>query len=267
LKVFTESAGAAPWGAHALEVEVGEHLVALVANDTVAERLVAGQYLPEFRPARNCRSESPAVGLVDVRADRSVELHLRATCDPAGTLRASLSATGFGLPSGIYWDAAQVGTGTVERIRLRTGVETEVMLAPGDWTGQAVTLPANCKAVGPDPIAFSISDGAVTIVPVSIECAPNLGWIRVALSTNAPSAWVGLSVNGQCETVIDYLGDFCIDLKPNESVLVPLPPGSYTVQAKTGFVAIVCTVSPHDPVAVEVPMGMTTDVAFTVNCP
>lgn len=130
-------------------------------------------------------------------------------------------------------------------------------LSEGSHTVTLADIAENCAA-GENPQTVAISSGSTAAATFAVTCAPSTGSLVASTSTDGTAT----DPDG-FELTVDGAGRG--SLPPNGSVTVPqLSAGTHLV-GLTGL-ALNCTVTGDNPIAVTVVAGETAQVRFTVTC-
>jgi hypothetical protein len=226
------------------------------ANSTTTFSLPPGDYAVAISQlARNCTLTDP-VQKATLSAGAVTDVTFNITCVPAGGIRVSATISGTDAPPTfpVVVDGVFIGDvggfGSVSVV-LDAGVHA-VALQP---------LPANCVVIGANPVTVSVPQGVTTNVAFSVSCVanPTLRVTVTATGTNIPATfYVGVDDYNFYYYVYTFL------VPANGSGSIRLPVGSHLVVLEV-FPAT-CTVTGGKGRTVEMQLGATVDVAYTVVC-
>jgi hypothetical protein len=147
----------------------------------------------------------------------------------------------------VFW----LNNGSIGNVRL-TGGSHSVLLTDVD---------GNCTVTSPNPATVSVPSGGTASLVFTVSCNP-YPVLRITVSTtgtNLPATYL-VGVDD------DYYGYLLYSaiIGSNGVASLSVPPGNHTVSLDQ--VPLNCSVTSPNNIAVTVPMGTTTDVAFSVVC-
>ena len=275
LEFVSEVRGAEPYWVPKLEVwdatEWDVLVASMPATGTARASLVASTYWLILKSPPNCSGRLEGVGddhnELHIAGGDTVHVSATLDCEPVGTARVTVHATGGDLPSSISVTLRRQDAPGIWDLVTPIAI-TQFMIPRGDWTVEA-EVADHCVTTEVEPAAFSLAEGSTVEVAIRMSCERLNGMLHVTTSTTGGDAKLVLHTGGECvyEYDLDYGIPYsinCFDLPANGASTLYVKRGSYTAWVTHGVAG--CTVLPSDSVAVEIVGGETTELAVTAMC-
>ncbi len=208
--------------------------------------------------AENCKLSGPNPRTVTVPGGGTVTAAFEVTCTAdVGTLVVRAPTSG---PDPDPDGFTVTLDGTLSQ-HVATG--DSITLANVDAGTHSVRLSGlefNCSVSGPNPQSVDVGFGSTSTVTFDVRCVTRTGSIRSSNTTSGsdrdPDGY-SVDVDGGTPRTVSTNGS---------TVFSGLSIGRHSVQLVTSSVAPNCTVTSTNPVSVEVALGDTTAVDFSVSC-
>lgn len=183
------------------------------------------------------------------------------TSGTTGTIEVDVSTSGASIDVDSNGYVLSVDGGAAQAIDVNARM-TIPALATGNHVVRLDGVASNCSVAGTNPRSVDVVSDVNPVSPIlvrfSVSCTVRIGSIRVSATTLGPEAdadGYSVSVGGAARG----------SLASNGFLEIPGLPVGQTLVTLTG-VAGNCAVDGSDSRAVNVALGATTDVAFTVRC-
>lgn len=227
----------------------------VAANGTVSADLNPGSYyfflggIPS-----NCGGSTS--GYFTVVAGQVTTRPVSLTCIPAGTVQLSVPTSGVDLDVGfqVLLDGSYhtwIDAGDTQTFQMPTGNHT---VGLGDVAG-------NCAVTGANPVPVTVTEGSTTTLSIAVSCQA-LPMLRTTVTTGGTNIPASFLVGVDEDYYYGYL--YWGNVPSNGSTSFKVIPGPHIVTLDQ--VPFNCSVDSGNNLAVNVPMGTTTDVAFAVTC-
>jgi len=225
------------------------------ANGTVEVDLPPGSYLYYLGGvSANCFG-SPS-GYFSVAAYQVTVVPVNLNCNPVGSVQLSVPTSGLDLDYGfqVLLDGSYLGW-------INAGA-TQTFLAPsGNHVIGLGDIAGNCAVTGPNPVSVTVTEGSTTALSMAVNCQA-LPMLRTTVTTGGTNIPPSFLVGVDADWYYGYL--YWGNVPANGSTSFKVSPGAHTVTLDQ--VPFNCTVDSGNNLAVNVPSGTTTDVAFAVTC-
>jgi hypothetical protein len=254
--VTTRTQGAPPFpNDHAVVVD-GTGRAAIDTGIVLIKSVTPGTHVIQLTGLSSQCSAQQNPTTVSVEVDAVTSVEFQVICVGLhGTLEISTAPSGYQNPEDF---ALTIDGGPVRRLG-SASYFTIANIAAGPHTVQLLDIPPNCTVLGDNPSLVTVPPGGRGRVGFDVFCDPfPPGSIRLSVTTT------GVSPDEDGYTIF---GDFGPELvtPPNGQVIISdLMPTNYYVGLSG--IAPNCSVQGDNPRLVEVLIGSTLDLAFTVTC-
>jgi len=227
-------------------------------NGTVEIDLSAGNYsffLSEV--AGNCTG--PTSGSFTISNQQVTAVVVAVTCFSTGGVAVAVTASGVSVDPSYY--VALDGVWQPQPVA--AGGSVSLFSIVGTRAVGLVDVAPNCTVGGPNPVTVTVAPSATTNVVFQVTCVANPTLMVTVVTTgpNAPATYlVGVDPQGYYANSYAYTAT----ILSNGTAPIILPPGAHTVTLD--LVPQNCLVTSPNNVAVNVPPGEPTNLAFTVSC-
>lgn len=204
--------------------------------------------------AANCTASGANPQNVRVTGTDTVTAFFQVACTSTrGTLQITATTTGVDLDVNGYGVAIQNGP----TVSVGPNQSISVPGIPaGTYTATILGVAPNCTLNGPATRTFTITPGATTQLPIQVTCSAQAS-LRITTTTTG----VDLDVNGYRVSIPNGP---TVSVGPNQSILVPVPPGTYSVTISD--VVANCALNGPTTRSISATAGSTTELAIQVTC-
>jgi Tol biopolymer transport system component len=229
-----------------------------LVDSLIVDPLAAGQHSVTLAGlADNCSVDGGPNVSVTVESGKTATVAYAVVCGPThGRVVVTTVTTGESLDLDGYEvqvdDTGQGPIGPNDSLPI-SGV------APGDHQVTLSGIAANCRVDGDNPRTVSVTAGGEDSASFTVRCVRPVGQVRVEVTSSGTPAdpdGYGVSLDGAAPGVPIGISD-TVDL-------ADVPAGSHSVTL--GGLASNCSLLSPNPVQLEVPLGGSVVVAFTVSC-
>jgi Tol biopolymer transport system component len=207
--------------------------------------------------ADNCSVEGGPTVSVTVETGKTATVAYAVVCGPThGRVVVTTVTTGDSLdPDGYEVQLDDTGLGPI-------GINDSLPVGgviPGDHQVTLSGVAPNCTVAGDNPRTVSVTAGGEDSASFAVSCARPVGHVRVAVTSSGTPA----DPDGYTVSLDEAVPGVPIGI--SDTVDLPdVPVGSHSVTL--GGLASNCSLQSDNPVQLEVPLGGSVIVAFTVSC-
>jgi hypothetical protein len=254
--VTTRTQGASPYpNDHAVLVD-GIERAAIDTGIVLIKSVTPGTHVIQLSGLSSQCSAQGNPQTVSVKADGVTSVEFQVVCIGLhGLLEISSVAFGYQNPENF---ALTIDGGPTRPLG-SVSTFTIANIAAGPHTVQLLDIPPNCTVRGDNPSLVTVPAGGRGRVRFDVFCDPfPPGSIRLSVVTT------GVSPDEDGYTIVGDFGPEIATPSNSEVPIFDLQPGNYNVGLSG--IAPNCAVEGDNPRLVEVPIGSTLDLSFTVTC-
>ncbi|MEZ4411965.1 MAG: hypothetical protein R2910_03140 [Gemmatimonadales bacterium] len=269
IRVSAVTTGPEPDALYSVTLNGGAPRAVLANGSIQVNQRSPGSYavlLTDIAP--NCAVSGPNPVTVTVSIGDTTDVAFAVACLPSPTLRVTVSTTGSDIPGRFLAFVDDDGgwySYPAYTLSVPSNGTDSVVVEAGEHVVALAYLPANCVVTSPTQVPVTLPAGSTVDVAFTVTCTP-LPILRVTVVTtgiNAPAAYlVGVDPDYYYYYYSSYR--YSANIPSNGTVSIGLPVGSHFVTLDQ--VPLNCVVTSPNNVLVNVALGVTTDLAYTVSC-
>ena len=257
VRLVASTTGQIPTTSYWVKVDNGSFTIPLAPNGSALFDLISGSHtFTLFGLPLGCAVSGANPLTVDLAAATVTDVAFSVNCTAPGTLNVSASTGGTDLDP--YYS---VWVDSTWAASLNGSSTASVTLAAGSHTVQLADVESNCTVTSPNPATVTVPSGGNASLVFAVFCNP-MPVLRVTVSTTGSNAPVSYRVGADPDYYYGY--SYATTVGSNGTASLKLPAGVHYVTLYQ--VPLNCNMTSPNNVAVTVPAGTTTDVAFSVAC-
>jgi hypothetical protein len=261
VRLTAPTTGQIPTGTYYVKLDSGSSAIPLLPNGSSLFDLNSGPHsflLFGLPPGCVVSGANPVA--VDLPAMTVTDVSFSVNCTPPGQLLVSASTGGSDLDQyyGVEVDGQFAGSLS------GPGATVSTNQTAGTHSVLLTDVAPNCTVTSPNPATVTVPSGSSTSLIFAVFCDPN-PTLRVTVTTTGTIPTGSYLVGVDPDWYYWYYYTYSAAIGPNGVASLKVLPGDHFVTLDQ--VPLACSVTSPNNIRVTVPLGTTTDVAFTVACP